>query len=510
MTAQQHRTQSRAESQRIQCRKHRRNRNRNRKLLIEPARNPADQHRRHKHRQQHQRRGDHRPSHLLHCLGRRRLGGEVFLGNQPRRVFHHDNRIVHHNPNDQHQPEQRQGIDGHPHSRHDRKRPDQRNRDHHRRNQRRPPVRQKDKHRQNHQSDHGQQGPGHLFEGFFDKQGRIVRNLVDNSLRKRFGHFRQHFANPSHHIQGVGLRRRINANGYRRYPVMFDIPEIVLGAQFHPRDVFDAQQPPFCLGANNNILKLFDGTEPTERFDGVLELLVGRAGHFPDLPGGDLDILLANRAQHIVRGQIARFQTRRVQPDAHPEILGPEHLHIADARHTRQGILDPQRDKVAQINPVILAARRQKADDHRKVRRLLLRLDTVAFDLFGQQRLGNCHAVLYQHGRHIHIRADLKCDRQLHNPVIAAAGGHIQHPVNAVDGLFQRRRDRLGQDLGVGAGIGRLHQHRRRRNVRRLFHRQQRQADQPDQNNHNRNDSRENGSVDKKLTEHNRLVSSYR
>src|SRR3546814_2600040 len=42
-------------------------------------------------------------------------------------------------------------------------------------------------------------------------------------------------------------------------------------------------------------------------------------------------------------------------------------------------------------------------------------------------------------------------------------GRHVEHVVDAVDLLLDRRRHRLGDGLRGGAGIARRHRHRRRR-----------------------------------------------
>ena len=57
-------------------------------------------------------------------------------------------------------------------------------------------------------------------------------------------------------------------------------------------------------------------------------------------------------------------------------------------------------------------------------------------------------------------------------PSFVALRRHVEHVLDAVDLLLDRRRDRVGHDLGAGAGIGRRHLNRRRRHVRVLRDRQ--------------------------------------
>ena len=55
------------------------------------------------------------------------------------------------------------------------------------------------------------------------------------------------------------------------------------------------------------------------------------AGGWPDLPGGDLEVLLLERAHHVAGGELARGQPRRVEPQAHRELALAEDAHVAHA-----------------------------------------------------------------------------------------------------------------------------------------------------------------------------------
>ena len=98
------------QGQRVEGRDHRRNRDGQGELLVELPGQPGDKGGRDKHRTQHQRSGDDGPGHFTHGA----LGG--FHRGQPQAdisldVLHHHNRIVDHDPDRQHQSEQRQGVE---------------------------------------------------------------------------------------------------------------------------------------------------------------------------------------------------------------------------------------------------------------------------------------------------------------------------------------------------------------------------------------------------------------
>ena len=83
----------------------------------------------------------------------------------------------------------------------------------------------------------------------------------------------------------------------------------------------------------------------------------------------------------------------------------------------------------------------------------------------GKSRLGDGQPVLHQHLRPVQVGADLERDRQLVRAVAGAGGGHVEHALDAVDLLLDRRRHRVGQHLGIGARVNGRDQHRRGRDV---------------------------------------------
>src|SRR5207249_11895767 len=66
---------------------------------------------------------------------------------------------------------------------------------------------------------------------------------------------------------------------------------------------------------------------------------------------------------------------------------------------------------------------------------------------------GDGDTVLYQHLRGIEVGAEFESDTQRHVAVARALRRHVEHVLNAIDLLLDRRRDRFRYDLRVCAGI---------------------------------------------------------
>ena len=130
-------------------------------------------------------------------------------------------------------------------------------------------------------------------------------------------------------------------------------------------------------------------------------------------------------------------------------------------------------------------------------------------DLLGQSRLGLRHAVLHQLLRLVGIGAEPERDGERHQAVGGRLAAHIEHVLDAVDLLLDRRRHRLGDHLRIGAGILRAHHHGRRRHLRIFGDRQRRQRQQTRQEDQRRQHAGEDRPVDEESGEVHGTVSSY-
>ncbi len=223
--------------------------------------------------------------------------------------------------------------------------------------------------------------------------------------------------------------------------------------------------------------------------------------------GGDLHVLLANRANDVGRRQPARRQPIGIEPDAHAVLAGAEHLRAAHAGDARQLVLHPQVGEVREIQLVVAAVGRDEVHDHDEVRRGLLGHDADALHLGRQPRQRLRHAVLHLHLRVVEVGAEREGDGQRHPAVGCRLREHVEHVLDAVDLLLERRGHGLGDDLRVRARIGGAHDDGRRHHLRVLADRQPEERQRSGHDDHQRQHGGEDRTIDEELREfHDELI----
>ena len=105
-------------------------------------------------------------------------------------------------------------------------------------------------------------------------------------------------------------------------------------------------------------------------------------------------------------------------------------------------------------------------------------------------------AVLHQHLGHVRVHAQLEGHGQVVGAVVGAARRHVHHALDAADLLLDRRRHRVAHGQGVGARIEGRHQHRRRRHLGVLRHRQREHGHAPRQHEDDGDDRGEDRTID--------------
>ena len=93
----------------------------------------------------------------------------------------------------------------------------------------------------------------------------------------------------------------------------------------------------------------------------------------------------------------------------------------------------------------------------------------------------SCDAVLREQQVDVRVGADLEDHRDGERAVARRLAADVVHALDAVDGLFERRRDRAGDRLRRGAGIVGRDLDGRRDDVRILRHRQEHHRGQSEQ-----------------------------
>jgi hypothetical protein len=103
--------------------------------------------------------------------------------------------------------------------------------------------------------------------------------------------------------------------------------------------------------------------------------------------------------------------------------------------------------------------------------------------------------------RLVGVGTELEGDRQRHQAVGGRLTGHVEHALDAVDLLLDRRRYRLGDHLRIGAGILRANDDRWRHHLGIFRDRHRAQRQQAGDENEDRYDAGENRPVDEEFGE---------
>jgi hypothetical protein len=122
----------------------------------------------------------------------------------------------------------------------------------------------------------------------------------------------------------------------------------------------------------------------------------------------------------------------------------------------------------------------------------------------GQTSLRRVDSVLDVDRSQVWIAVQIECGRDAARSIVAAGGGHILHPLRAVDLLLQRNGDRAFHSLGAGPDVSAGNAYLRRRQVGKLRDRQRGNDRSARQNNQQRADRGEHRTTYKKFNEHRR------
>ncbi|MNZ77189.1 hypothetical protein D3C78_957180 [compost metagenome] len=482
MVLEQHGGQGRRQGQRVERRNHRRDGDGQGELFVELPGKPGDERGGHEHCAQHQGGGDDRPGHFAHCLlrGLQRFEAQPDVAFD---VFHHDDGVVHHDTDGQYQPEQRQGVEREAEQVHHREGPDQRHRYSQQRDDRGAPGLQEQDHHQHHQHQRFEQGVHHRFDGAAHEDGRVIDDAVVHAFREVFlqlGHLRPHFVRD---LDGVGTGALEDRNSHRWLVVQQRTQGVLAGAELDPGDVLQASDFAIGTGADDDVLELFLVDQAALGVDRQLEACGAGGGRGTQLARGNLAVLFADGRDHVTGGQVARSGLVRVEPHPQRVVAHAEQLHITDTAQARQLILDVEQGVVGQVEHVVAFVRRGQVHHHRQVGRRLVHGDTDARHFLGKFRLGPGHAVLHLHLGVVQVGTQGKGDGQGDLAVGGRLRGHVQHVLDAGDGLLQGSGHGFTDDFRVGTGEVGAHHHGRRHDFRVFADRQLEQRDRTgDQN----------------------------
>ena len=493
------RGQCRRQRQRAEAGDRGRDRNGDGELLEELSGNAAQEGCRHEHRAEHQRDRDQRAADLLHGLERRLAPAHTELEMSLDILDHHDG-VVDHDADREDQTEQRQIIDRESERGHHREGADQRHRDRDDRDDRRPPPLQKHQHHDDDERHRLVDRLDQLMDRLGDEFGGVVADIVVEPLREARLELR--------HRVGDMLRggERVRSGPLRHHHCDGRLAQEEAAGGVGQRTELDAgnvAQPhgtAVGAGLHHDVLELPDIFEAASEDEVRLECAIGNR-RLRDLSARDLQVLRADRCQHLARCQTDIGDPVGIEPQPHRVVARAEHLDVADAVEPQKLIADLQRRVVGDVELIERVVGRQHEHDHQDVGRVLAGDDAVALHLLGQPRLRDRDAILHQHLGLVEVGAELEGDGDGELAVRGRLAVDIQHVLDAVDLLLDRGGDGVGYGLRRGARILRGDGNGRRHHLRIFRDRQRLVGDRADNQEHDRQHHRKDGLVDGKPSE---------
>jgi hypothetical protein len=232
-------------------------------------------------------------------------------------VLQHDDRVVHHEPDGQHQGQQREHVDREAHRVHHEERPDQCNRHHDQRNERRPPVAEEEKNdeddQQKGQNDRLLDLVDAIPDGFgvveadagLQVAGQVGPDVLDPPVKL------------VDDVDVVGAGKRAQDHPHHRRRVALEERALVERGDLGPPHVLHPHGLALLTLFEDERIEVVDRLEAALRAHGELD-------RFPlDAPRRQLDIRPVQRIAHVEGGEVVGRELLRIEPEAHGEGLLP-------------------------------------------------------------------------------------------------------------------------------------------------------------------------------------------
>jgi len=273
-------------------------------------------------------------------------------------VLQHHDRIVHHQPDRQHQRQQRQGVDREPCKCHECKGAHQADRNSDDGNDGCPEGAQEHKNHQSNQHHRFQDGLVHVFDRTVDEH-RVVVGYVNRHARWQVGlQLGDHLAHAGRQAQRVGGGLADHAGRDGLAPVQAHGAAFVGSGFLHARHVADLDRETVHT-FDGDVAELRGAHQVGLRCDAELPLLR------LDAPTGHFEVAAADGVFHVLRGQAVGRQARGVEPDPHGVFAFTKDTHVGHTSHRLQpGFNHPVHHVVDLQRSHGVAGERQP--DHRK------------------------------------------------------------------------------------------------------------------------------------------------
>ena len=390
------------------------------------------------------------------------------LLDHPLDVLDHDDGIVDHNADREHQREERDGIGRIADEQHYGESADDRHRHGHERDQRGAPIAQEQEYHQGDENDGDDQRADDLLDGRGHEHGRVPENAICEIIGEARCELAHCVANPLGDLDRIGARGLVDADRRRGRAIEAAVAVLRLRAHFHARDILHPDDGAVGIGAQHNRREFLRPRQPPLGLDVDLDLLLVSDRWRADAAQRRLNVLARDRGDDVVGGEIKLGQAIGIEPDAQGVIERPEQGRLPDASDPRQRIDDVYGGVVAQIDLVVGLVRGIDVEDLQQGGGFLANGEARARDFLRQLRGGEAHPVLHVDRVDVGIGAERKGHGEVVAAVGAAGGLIIERAVDAVDLLLDGLRYGRFHHLRIGAGIVCLHRHLRRHDVGEL------------------------------------------
>ena len=286
-------------------------------LAVDDTGRAAEEGHGHEHGGQHHADTDQRALDLVHGFAGRFQRRQPFVMHQALYVFHHDDGVVHQQPDGQYHGVHGQHVDVQAEQRQQGEGTEQDHRHRQGGNQSGAEALHEQIHDQEHQ--HNRFDNGHHYRA--DRclhHGCGVIGVDDfHAFREERPLGVQYRAYAFNRLQQVATRGQTQGNRCGGHTVETAGNGIVVRAQADFRDVLHAHLRAVLVDLDQNLTEFFCGGQAGTADNGGVELVAAVCGQAAQLPGGHLHVLLADGVGHVAGGQLKAVEFGRVQPDAH-------------------------------------------------------------------------------------------------------------------------------------------------------------------------------------------------
>ena len=270
--------------------------------------------------------------------------------------FHHDDRVIDDDADREHQPEQRERVDGKAQRGEGAEGTDERNGHDQDRNQRCAPTLQEQVDDEHDQHEGDDQRLDHLFQRLGDERRRAVRDRVHHARRKARCLVVHHLLDLLRRVERIGVRLQEDSDQRRGNVVVGTTDRVVGGGEFDAGDVLEAHHLAVSGFADDDVLEFGGAGQAPFDEHRVLHLLPLGNGRQAEAAGGRDDVLLAYDAGDVGGGDAHPRHALRIEPDAHAVVARAEDANLPDAGHAAQRVIQVEQRVVAQEYGVVSCA----------------------------------------------------------------------------------------------------------------------------------------------------------